>query len=589
VVDDLPRRKGMAGIRHAGARAVIWVVAVVAGHYAAAIELPPAPRRNTPLVEAQTFLRHAREYTKAAQELAAKGDCHATDGFYAACEAAWNAVWTCPGSHDVLLEAGELYNTALAGLLESAQAAGRLTPAGMWIGPKWKPLCVPVVGKALPIPCDQIASIEAFCPPGDTRITRQHIRNGFGVPVALRIERGSKGSVAERFAPDRQSLAATAVLRFAMPGGDNVLEQFAGPLSRDHAPAILDLANPVEVAAVRIGPVRPHLAADLTMPLLDMLEGMPKASLAGYLQPFASSDEAPRLEFLEPHRPGRIPVVFIHGLASDEGTWFDLINELRTWPTFHRRFEPWVFHYPTGAAFMISSATLRRELHTAVSRLDPEGADPALRNLVLVGHSMGGLHAKLQVVDSGTAIWDAIACRPYEEVRVRPEHREVIERAYFFKPAPFVKRIVYIATPHQGSALASLGVGRLASLTVRPPPGPTAIHKEIVAMNPGSFRPDFEKRVPTSVDILEPTSTLLNALHGLRVPCWVTTHSIIGNAHHSLVSGSDDCVVPVASARVSGVASELLVPASHTKVHHHPQTVAEMKRILAQHLQESGL
>jgi len=152
-----------------------------------------------------------------------------------------------------------------------------------------------------------------------------------------------------------------------------------------------------------------------------------------------------------------------------------------------------------------------------------------------------------------------------------------------------VKRIVYIATPHQGSALASLGVGRLASLTVRPPPGPTAIHKEIVAMNPGSFRPDFEKRVPTSVDILEPTSTLLNALHGLRVPCWVTTHSIIGNAHHSLVSGSDDCVVPVASARVSGVASELLVPASHTKVHHHPQTVAEMKRILAQHLQESGL
>lgn len=553
---------------------------------AIAIELPPAPRRHSALVEAQTFLRHARDYTKSAADLAAKHDCHASDAFYAACEAAWNAVWTCPGSMEILAEAGQLYNDALAGLLEAGQTTGRLSPDGLWIGPKWKPLCVPLVGKALPVADCEIEAIEVFCPPGDKRITRQHLRTGFGVPVVVRVRRGPMGTADAEFAADRQSITATAVLRFALPGSENFLEKFAGPLSRDHAPAILDLANPVEIAAVHIGPARPPLAADLTMPLLDMLAGMPKASLAGFLQPFSSGDSAPRLEFLEPHRPGRIPVVFIHGLASDEGTWFDLINELRTWPTFHRRFEPWLFRYPTGAGFMLSSASLRRQLRTAIARLDPDCTDTALDNVVLIGHSMGGLHAKMQVVSSGTAMWDAIACRPVTELRARPELQRLVANTYFFEPLPFVKRVVYVATPHKGSTLATLGIGRVAAMTVQPPPVPTAIHREIVTMNPDFFRPEFEKRVPTSIDILEPSSTALTALNSLQPPCWVTTHSIIGKAHASLVSGGDDCVVSVESARAPGVVSELIVPASHTKVHHHPEAVAEIKRILAQHLHE---
>jgi pimeloyl-ACP methyl ester carboxylesterase len=562
--------------------AVATVAAVVAWLPAAAIELPPAPRRHSDLVEAQTLLRHAREYTEASAKLAAKDDCHAVDGFHAACQTAWNAVWTCPGSAEVLAEAGERYNEALAGLLEAGQRSGRLTPEGLWVGQRWRPICVPVVGKALPIADCEIESIRVACPPADSRITRRHLRAGFGVPVVVRV----RHVAGDAFVPQRRSLAATAVLRFALPGDENFLEKFSGPLARDYAPAILDLANPVEIAAVHIGPVKPHLAADLTMPLLDMLDGMPKASVAGFLQPFSSSDAAPRLEFLEPHRPGRIPVVFIHGLASDEGTWFDLLNELRTWPTFHRRFEPWLFRYPTGAGFALSSASLRRQLRQAVVSLDPGCSDAALDNLVLVGHSMGGLHAKMQAVQSGDAIWNSIACRPVTEIRGRPEVRRLVADTYFFEPLPFVKRVVYIATPHRGSALASLGIGRLASLSVRPPPVPTAIHEEVVTLNPGAFRPDFERRVPTSIDILEPSSEILAALESLRPPCWVTTHSIIGKAHSSLLSGGDDCVVGVESARISGATSELVVPASHTKVHHHPQTVAEIRRILTQHLHE---
>ncbi|MFM8893161.1 MAG: esterase/lipase family protein [Planctomycetia bacterium] len=401
--------------------------------------------------------------------------------------------------------------------------------------------------------------------------------------------RGSPGSTASDFAPARQAVAATAVLRFALPGDENFLQKFAGPLARDHAPAILDLANPVEIAAVPNGPARPLLAADLTAPLLDMLESLPRTSaVQGFLQPFGGGETQPRLEFLQPHEAGKVPVVFIHGLASDEGTWFDLINELRAWPTFHRRFEPWVFNYPTGASFLQTAAVLRRQLADAVQRLDPQGKDPALQSLVLVGHSMGGLHATLQVVDSGQAIWNSIACRPFDEIVMRPDVRGAMAPAYFFRPLPFIKRVVYVATPHQGSVLASLGVGRVASLTVRQPPQMVAVHDAVMNANPGAFRPDYERRLPTTVDVLEPDSTILQALHGLRPSCWVTTHSIIGEVRHS-PTGHGDCIVPVESARLPGVVSELLVPATHTRVHHHPRAIAEIERILLVHLRETGL
>jgi hypothetical protein len=406
--------------------------------------------------------------------------------------------------------------------------------------------------------------------------------------VVVRVANASTPEEPRGFAAPRQSLAATAVLRFAVPGNDNFLQKFAGPVARDHAPAVLDLANPVEIAAVRIGPTKPHLAADLSAPLLDVLDGTPKSSIAGFLQPFGDGSTRPHLEMLEPHQPGRIPVVFIHGLASDEGTWFDMINELRAWPEFHRRYEPWVFHYPTGAAFLQSSAELREQLTAAVRQCDPQGQDPAMRNLVLVGHSMGGLHAKLQVVAPGDQIWQAVAKVPFDQIRLRPELRRQVSRAYFFEPLPFVNRIVCIATPHKGSVLASLGLGRLASLSVRTPPESKLIHDEAVRLNPGKFQREYERATPTSVDLLQPDSLMLKSIARLRPPCWVTVHSVVGDGHSWFVGVRDDCVVSVESAHTEGAVSEVYVPATHTKVHHHPRTIAEVRRILLQHLAETS-
>jgi hypothetical protein len=582
-------------MRRAGERVFIAVV-LLATAVGLCGRAGAAPDGHTPAHDAsretreaaQRHLRLAREHLAASCEMLRNCDRHAVDGYYVACQEAWDAAWTLPEDRDLLIDAADAYADALAGLLEAARRHERLGNGGLWVGPRGRPVLVPFRPQALAVDPACIASIEPQAQADDKRLSRRHLRDGFGLPVVVRVANGSTPEQPRGFAAPRQSLAATAVLRFAVPGNENFLQKFAGPAGRDHAPAVLDLANPVEIAAVRIGSTKPHLAADLSAPLLDVLDGTPKSNIAGFLQPFGDGSTRPHLEMLEPHQPGRIPVVFIHGLASDEGTWFDMINELRAWPEFHRRYEPWVFHYPTGAAFLQSSAELREQLTAAVRQCDPAGTDPAMRSIVLVGHSMGGLHAKLQVVDPGDRIWQAVAKVPFDQIRLRPDLRRQVSRAYFFEPLPFVNRIVCIATPHKGSVLASLGLGRLASLSVRTPPESKLIHDEAVRLNPGKFQPEYERSTPTSVDLLQPDSLMLKSIGRLRPPCWVTVHSIVGDGHSWFVGVRDDCVVSVESAHTEGAVSEVYVPATHTKVHHHPRTIAELRRILMQHLAETS-
>ena len=554
----------------------------------AAVRLPAQTQQDR-CAAAAGFLGDSHDYAQAACRMRDGCEHLTVEAYYAAAEAAWNAIWSAPESPGVIEEATNAYGDALAGLLQVAREQGRLKPDGLWVGSRYKPVLVPVIIRGLPVVTGEIESIEPHLPPEDSRITRRHYRAGFGWPVTVRVRPGPEGTAAGDFAPPRQSIAATAVLRFRLPGGEKPLQKLAGPLSRDPAPAVLDLVDPAEVAGVHIGRARPPLAADFTTPLLDMLEGMPKSGLEGFLQPFGGADTEPRLEFLQPHVKGRIPVVFIHGLASDEGTWFDMINDLRACPLFQRYYEPWVYHYPTGASFLPASAVLRRSLAGAVKELDPGGSDPCLKNLVLIGHSMGGLHAKLQVVASGNRLWDAIAAVPFDRVRMPQQVRRRITPALFFQPSPCVKRVVFIATPHRGSSIAARGVGRFASLTVRRPPEITAIHRMLVAANPGAIRPEFEQNLPTTVQLLEPSSTLLQTVYDLHPPCWVSLHSVVGVVHHTVTGERTDCVVPESSARYPGVVSEFDVRASHTQIHHKLQTVAEIERILRQHLLETGL
>ena len=194
----------------------------------------------------------------------------------------------------------------------------------------------------------------------------------------------------------------TAVLRPA-PGG-----------------AVLEFYNPLLFDSLSVGPARLRLDRDLTASLVYLKETAPHKYLQGFLDP-GETDVKPKLVMMEPYQPGKIPVVFIHGLGSDPLTWADATNSLRAQGDIYRRCQFWYFRYPTGGDLMESAAALREKLLLARETCDPQHSDPALAQMVLVGHSMGGLVAQLQVTYSYDILWQHAARQPIEAVRTTPQ------------------------------------------------------------------------------------------------------------------------------------------------------------------------
>ena len=126
------------------------------------------------------------------------------------------------------------------------------------------------------------------------------------------------------------------------------------------------------------------------------------------------------LFLLEPYRADRIPVVLVHGTYSSPARWAELVNELRGDPRIGERYQIWMFAYDTGYPIGYSAGRLRRALERTLGELDPAGTAPALRRMVIIGHSQGGLLAKLTVVNSGDRIWRKVSNVPLDAVDVRP-------------------------------------------------------------------------------------------------------------------------------------------------------------------------
>src|SRR5206468_12352233 len=155
----------------------------------------------------------------------------------------------------------------------------------------------------------------------------------------------------------------------------------------------------------------------------------------------------------------------VHGTASSPARWADIINELQNDPKLRGRIQFWLFTYNTSNPILLSASDLRQSLQSIRKELDPEGRDPALDQLVLIGHSQGGLLTRLMVTDSGTRFWDSFSDVPFDKVEMSPETRALIQRGMFFEPLPFVTRVVFIATPHQGSfRVSSLVLGLVRKL-----------------------------------------------------------------------------------------------------------------------------
>ena len=121
--------------------------------------------------------------------------------------------------------------------------------------------------------------------------------------------------------------------------------------------------------------------------------------------------------------------------------------------------------------------------------------------MVVVGHSMGGLLAKMMVVEPGDHLWRVVSDRPFDELAGDSTDRDMFHRALFFSPRPEVRRVVFIATPHRGSRLDRGSLHHIGTRLVRVPDPLRAAHDRLIAGNPPMFFKDhFRKALPTSID-----------------------------------------------------------------------------------------
>jgi pimeloyl-ACP methyl ester carboxylesterase len=155
----------------------------------------------------------------------------------------------------------------------------------------------------------------------------------------------------------------------------------------------------------------------------------------------------PGLLLLEPYDPDRVPVIFVHGLLSSSFIWRSTALGLLQDPEIRRRYQFWIFSYPTGNPISFSGLRLREDLGFVQERFGPQ------HGIVLIGHSVGGLLSRILVTTSGRTIWDEIF-----DPRAQKLYREVpngsrAKGALIFEANPAVSRVIFIATPHRGSAI----------------------------------------------------------------------------------------------------------------------------------------
>jgi hypothetical protein len=288
---------------------------------------------------------------------------------------------------------------------------------------------------------------------------------------------------------------------------------------------------------------------------------------------------------LQPYQPGKVPVVFVHGTASSPARWAEMVNVLQSDLNIRHRFQFWYFAYTTGNPIIYSAKLLRDALDGALRTLDPQGVDDALRQMVVIGHSQGGLLVKMQVIESGDRLWQRVSDTPIDDLQLTDEQDAVLRQSFFFKPSPYVHRVIFIATPHGGSFMAANWMGRLSSRWVTQP---NRLHRLLDPLfQDHKLRLKVENKIPTSVDNMAPSHPFIRLLSEIPIDSDVKRHSIIAVKGQGDPTALNDGVVAYRSAHLDDADSEFVVRSGHSCLTH-PLTISEVRRILLAQLDDGA-
>ena len=397
-------------------------------------------------------------------------------------------------------------------------------------------------------------------------VGERSLKDGAGAPVVV-TNKGVDGDELFAFAPGKKVYRGrTAVIEF------------------DGRDANVRLVDPLSVETVTLDGTEMPLAADFQAPLaLGMAELDPvKTQLGGLLEPADYAQNA-RLGMLQTYDPEKTPVLMIHGLGNSAATWAPLIEHLQAQADIRADYQFLFFSYPSGLPYPMIAAILRQKLEE-FDRYYPDH-----RDFVVIGHSMGGMIARLLLTDSEMELWDLFYARPPSEIGFSPATLEIMEPTLIFEPLDNIGRVIFCSASHRGSDIANGVLGKIGIRLIGDPISQSNVTRESLS----KVRPEIElngrktrdrNHLPNSIEVLNPESPWLLTVDRLPLEPGIPYHSVIGdrgkggNLSREKPCSSDG-VVPYWSSHLDGAESEKIVPSDHWS-HLHPEGRDEIERIL---------
>lgn len=349
--------------------------------------------------------------------------------------------------------------------------------------------------------------------------------------------------------------------------------------------AEINLVDPLDRENVRMDGRTYPVAGDFQGPsALALAELEPrKRELLAMFKP-QEFENASRLSRLQPFSPRKIPVIFIHGLSNSPATWAPLVEFLRGDPVIRDHYQFWFFAYPSGLPYPLVAASLRAQLAEIKKKY------PGLKDMVVVGHSMGGMVARLLITDSGMHLWDTYFTKPPSDMSLSPKSRKILTDSLIFKSVPNIARVVFVSASHRGSDKAIDFWGRLGASIIGKPLAEEEVYREAIPYVRPEVLARNKGRFPNSIDLLDPDNLTVTEVNSLPTRRGVLYHSLIGDRGEGgfldrTKPQSSDGIVPYWSSHMEGAVSERVIPSGHWS-HLHPLGMAEIKRVLLQHLDQ---
>lgn len=292
------------------------------------------------------------------------------------------------------------------------------------------------------------------------------------------------------------------------------------------------------------------------------------------------------------------PLLMIHGLNSSPLIWYELTMAVLQDETLKQRYQLWHAYYPSGPPPFYNSMRLRKKLDELHSMLTLSGSTTELDQMVVVGHSMGGIISKTLIQNTGYQLWDLSFTERPEQLGYAQKELDKVRDIFIFNARPYIDKVVFVDTPHGGSESSDSVLAKMASWFINLPKNFTLLMSDFLQkLGPDKVTLAMREYLgggggPHSVQVLSPRHPLLQGLNKLDYQRPV--YSIVGSdgalscQNEKSCSQISDGVVPFFSAHQAKAVQEIIVPSNHNS-YQSPQAIAFLLQVLRQPASEAKI